>query len=544
MRYLFLLSLLCVSIKQFGQSFYFTRQSSTDTLVATAFINFPDRKLLKTKSNHLIVTYHLSPPEIIPTATIRYIKIDTTGNIKWKKSGGSDKLYEILKGDFIGNNYEPFTTTPCLAGKILNYYDSSLNFKWKKCFQPSSNSKILSSDAFNYLGGLNNKTHFRSLFYDYNFPQTSNVFVTGTLDTTGITVIKNEPFIYTSDSLQNDLDNYNIHSELIGNYNSQTYFLNYGNWFNGEWWSNNKVYSFAYISSFDSVLNKFNYRDIKVDSLWAINGAVRISNNSFIIYGSRAYQPYIFKTDFNGTIYWAKKINIQQAVFGPRSFLEGCKFKDDKFVFNYGDNNYSDLFTYSTMLLDTMGNIVSNGKIASGDGKGNLYNIQDKIYSIESFCKSIQIFKSNMQDSVCGDTYTFSGTINDKLPVLYPLQLTSSTNYSIITNNLSPIVFPINTDTLVRTFGCVSPCIPQSIPTNNIEDRTFNLYPNPCDRFINIDIEAPYSFKLYNTDGKKLIELNDVKFKQIDVSAYPKGLYFIIIENSKNTYKEKLIKEE
>ncbi len=72
-----------------------------------------------------------------------------------------------------------------------------------------------------------------------------------------------------------------------------------------------------------------------------------------------------------------------------------------------------------------------------------------------------------------------------------------------------------------------------------------HCYPNPSEGLINIQIENPDNakMKIINTSGQLMLnkELN-TELEQIDISEYPKGVYFIRVKSEKSIFIEKIIK--
>ncbi len=74
------------------------------------------------------------------------------------------------------------------------------------------------------------------------------------------------------------------------------------------------------------------------------------------------------------------------------------------------------------------------------------------------------------------------------------------------------------------------------------EEQQIKIYPNPAANYINIDAPDNYSFEIYSVIGAKML---DTKNKQIDISYFDAGIYFVLIKNEiGNTVKsEKVIKK-
>jgi Leucine-rich repeat (LRR) protein len=69
-----------------------------------------------------------------------------------------------------------------------------------------------------------------------------------------------------------------------------------------------------------------------------------------------------------------------------------------------------------------------------------------------------------------------------------------------------------------------------SIPGDYKEDGTLNIYPNPSDDIINIEIESINNalIEFYNVSGTLIYSKEiDSKFEKIDISGFSKGIYII-----------------
>ena len=79
---------------------------------------------------------------------------------------------------------------------------------------------------------------------------------------------------------------------------------------------------------------------------------------------------------------------------------------------------------------------------------------------------------------------------------------------------------------------------------NNENSMTFNVYPNPANDFINIEINNNYdsNFKIsiYNSLGIKVIETSNEN--TINIEDLPSGMYFINVMTEKFSRTEKVMK--
>jgi hypothetical protein len=84
------------------------------------------------------------------------------------------------------------------------------------------------------------------------------------------------------------------------------------------------------------------------------------------------------------------------------------------------------------------------------------------------------------------------------------------------------------------------------IPVNN-SSSFFSLYPNPSTTILNIQSVASLkkeSIRVFNTVGQLVKEhLNAESISSLDVSNFVPGIYFIVIQTDRGTYKSKFIKK-
>ncbi len=80
------------------------------------------------------------------------------------------------------------------------------------------------------------------------------------------------------------------------------------------------------------------------------------------------------------------------------------------------------------------------------------------------------------------------------------------------------------------------------VSTNQLtENVRFELSPNPTTDIINIKSDIQYyNVIVYNSNGQLLLQS---KSSQIDLSAYPKGIYFINIEFEEGTVRKQVVKQ-
>jgi hypothetical protein len=550
MRKILISFILSFQLLSFGQAFYFERESHVDTCQISGGWSFQeDNGLIKMPGNNLMWSYDLTYCSY-PGQTFRYVKMDSTGAIIWHKNGSSHSHRQLKFGHLLGVNFSWYDNFNSSQDYSVCYYDRDMNLKWKKSYvpdQPYSTDYYI--PKFYYMDTIGSKNYFRYYYYYQQFPKDSNmIYITGNLDSTGnISNLKNEPIIYNSDSVNISFKIFSHQTKYIGNYANRSYFLNYGKktstW---DWWSAKKVYCYAYISAFDSATNKYQYYDIKTDSLWSINSVIKFSNDRVWVFGSKQFQPYVFCMNLNGQVHWAKKLNMPELAdgsFGGYGFNQARLIDQNTILVGRGADNYGPE-TYSYFLVDSLFQFKKE-ILAPYIYMNSFTKVEGAYYYPYLACKKFGVIKTRGFDSIaCWTVNTNSIDIRpSQKPQLNYLELLPMSGVNLSVTSLNTFTIPVIFDTLSKTNGCIPTCyFPPPPPTVRVP--TVTIYPNPGNHLVNINVKTPYSLKLYNVEGKKLMDLQDVKFKQIDVSPYPNGLYFIMIENSEEKYKERFIKRE
>jgi hypothetical protein len=236
---------------------------------------------------------------------------------------------------------------------------------------------------------------------------------------------------------------------------------------------------------------------------------------------------------------------LQEGIYGNLSFGNCKKLETNKLFFELGIRSGSELIATTLLICDTTGQLVEGGTLAVQPyGADRYQSIKNNIYSQYYGCGKIQIFKpSEMDPTQCILQVSIDQTTTTSIiPKLNYLQLSSTTSVSLTYTYLPNPIFPNNNDTLIKIVGCfpscyVPPAVPPIIPTATI-------FPNPTNNYVTLNVNMPCEFKLYSSDGKKLIDQKNVNSNRLDLSTFPNGIYFIIINSYGNYYKEKIIKKE
>jgi len=115
-------------------------------------------------------------------------------------------------------------------------------------------------------------------------------------------------------------------------------------------------------------------------------------------------------------------------------------------------------------------------------------------------------------------------------------------SYTMCMHKNGSYVWPANTWPIDSTY-----CGFNLVNLKDIENNALNIYPNPANNYISIDIPANFkngSFELTDLLGNHLRKIsisNSSTQIQIDLSSYPSGIYIFVTRTPIYTYYNKLI---
>jgi acyl-CoA thioesterase len=139
-----------------------------------------------------------------------------------------------------------------------------------------------------------------------------------------------------------------------------------------------------------------------------------------------------------------------------------------------------------------------------------------------------------------GETYLWSTGETDKNLVVSPSRTSTYTLYTTTEG--------VTTSDFVTVI--VENCDEVEVETG-LTNNSFNVYPNPTDNILNIEASTlghDYSIQLLSSSGSLLLyqesmnpNKSNVISKQIDVSNFDKGIYFLRITNSEEDFVHKVV---
>ena len=83
---------------------------------------------------------------------------------------------------------------------------------------------------------------------------------------------------------------------------------------------------------------------------------------------------------------------------------------------------------------------------------------------------------------------------------------------------------------IVSINGGIYKIIDAALSQNELTLNNVIIYPNPFDEFININLQETADIKIYDSFGKKIIQIDDFKDTQVDLRNLIRGIYFIKVD--------------
>jgi len=248
----------------------------------------------------------------------------------------------------------------------------------------------------------------------------------------------------------------------------------------------------------------------------------------------------LMKTDFFGSVLWAKLYNAESGFFVDFPQITIKKMQDGGYavsapnvlvkVDSAGNVEWiTDLFMYvaDMVLADDDGFlIVGNGPL---QGVKFLYtdNAQIGIIKTDSL---------GLNDSEC--LYDYTGIAQDTIVISNVITFTTEFIGIMIPTNIQLSAVAIEVET-----GCVA--FVGAIDEDSFDDN-FKIFPNPTKGVLNIHIvNTGYltGIEVYNSFGERVYQSGGLKTKEfsIDLSRNPPGIYFLKTINNNKVYSRKIV---
>ncbi|MEP7169344.1 MAG: T9SS type A sorting domain-containing protein [Bacteroidota bacterium] len=154
------------------------------------------------------------------------------------------------------------------------------------------------------------------------------------------------------------------------------------------------------------------------------------------------------------------------------------------------------------------------------------------------------VFRKSLTNTI-GDAVTFPPTVGDS--VMFTFTSLSNTIWNFARIFTLAILQETTSKNLVQAEAVpASAGVVTTGISNNSKELNTNIFPNPADKFITIQLEENKSaiVSLSNLEGKlvmqKIISQNE---NRIDISLLPKGNYLINIKSDKGEFTQKISKQ-
>jgi hypothetical protein len=459
-------------------------------------------------NNNIIVFQNQSGSNVIG-------KIDSTGSEIWEMALSSNNYRCITNG--FGNGY--FMIAKLASGDtVLSFISSGGIIKWTKGF---------SSPNF-ILGGLNFNEYSSSLIaYGY--------------DNNGIRIIKFDTTGSSNWSLS--VANQNKISSCIS--------LQDGNFlFNVI--DTNKVITFELDTSgniFNSNSYTFSYT-LKRSKLLSFN------NKYILVTENDSNICYLMFCDTSGQVINSNKFKLNN--YNLNEILE-CKNNFINLITTGNDSIY-------TINIDTTGSLVS---IQNSGYAGSFYNpigpgYTGGSYTLEKSVSNNQgivlLIDYNFYENATGFTIYANTVIVDQLDRFgINCNNYNTINQSLNINSFSIIPTPLTLSAIASHISLWKDSIscPQQTPSfskscggtvnvinYNKEEQSVIIYPNPTDNNMTIECLYQASIEISNIQGQLIKTFETTGNKtNINVSAFPSGVYIVEVKTGKGISVKKFIKE-
>ena len=424
------------------------------------------------------------------------LKLDSLGNVIWKKTYGDTLVYEwetdlkkAQDGGFVMTG-QSFSLTTFLSNSFILKTDSLGNIIWHKSFGGSLKKVVVDNNGYLVAGDISTLGMGNNDLYLLKTDLNGNVLWS-----------KSKGEFFEEDLSY--VDQYKDGWLLAGQSNSNS-ISNVNNYF-------------IYTDSLGNTIKEYAIGDTTEESVIDVtkrtSGGLVITGhiNVFDSLGKKHRMISLYKVDDTFHIVWQKMIScgyhtdVQKIILTkPDEGIAICGTKFDT------DSSLSDGFLIK---VDSNGQILWSKSYGGSNDEAfyDLVQMSDTGFAIVGMSRSFNIFfynniylvKTDQQgSSFCHDSSTFLS----EMPTYF-------TQHSVHTSTDTGTVFASNifyTDTLGIVKTICSTYSPVKIDEVN-QQSDFKLYPNPSSGIINIDVPKNCTITIFNVAGsvifsKKLVE--------------------------------------
>lgn len=439
--------------------------------------------------------------------TPRNFKVDESGN-----------LYLMTTGSLTigGQNYNTFNYTSTTLFKL----DSDFNLLWFKCFKAEGNAIVLDDEKNVYLTGF---ITGMTTFGTFNFDNTADSSVNA-----GIFVVKYDSFgnckwarsdgSWLSQGKRIGLDKQGnititgtfygdciFDSDTLSDPNGRNFIAQYDNNGTFKWARKINAYSHTFSIASDDNSNIYISGTFNLTALFGTYSFTTTDSEIFVA-----------KYNTSGNVIWAKSYggpgfeNCYTSVMVKNELLIAGAFKNS--------------ITFDSYQLNTLNN--GNYFIAKIDTSGTC------IWAIKQQEPSLGFNRINCIETIDGDDIFITGEFSDQITFGATTFTTTGTSHCFVSK--------------MKINGGIN-----GISTVNKKDDYFTAYPNPTKNILTIIYKGSadhLTLKLLNSQGQGLYtEVPPAAtinyLKEIDLSKYPKGIYFVQLSTGSTSEVRKIVLE-
>lgn len=212
------------------------------------------------------------------------------------------------------------------------------------------------------------------------------------------------------------------------------------------------------------------------------------------------------------------------------SYLTACVFYSSIFKKSCVGSDFIPLGLDSTDVLNLQE--IASSVVLDSTQVWNLFDVQNvELTQLEVDGYSFAVEASNY-DSISWDFGDGQFSDLDSVFHAYEIDQTYTVGLSLFSKNYcKKIEFSYNIDTF---------------NTSDLEDFQSNIevYPNPSSRYFHIEIEEASTIRIFNMQGKKIMETFKDENFLLDLEGKESGVYFVSVESFKGMQNFKIVKNE
>ena len=212
------------------------------------------------------------------------------------------------------------------------------------------------------------------------------------------------------------------------------------------------------------------------------------------------------------------------------SYLTACVFYSSIFKKSCVGSNFVPLGLDTVDVLNLQE--IASSVVLDSTQVWNLFDVQNvELIQLDVDGYSFAVEASNY-DSISWDFGDGQFSDLDSVFHAYEIDQTYTVGLSVFSkNNCKKIEFTYNIDTF---------------NISDLEEFQSNIevYPNPSSRYFYIEIEEASTIRVFNMEGKKIMETYKDENFRLDLEGKKSGVYFVSVESSEGMQNFKIVKDE